>query len=334
MEIINNSLSNLDKQLQKNIKDLQNEYQKAILDTSKYYFNSYTDFDISLIEYFPDIKNTPRILPENHRYNPKMVIEYDKDRNPVKILREGDWDTDIGYLQNRKVMYEIELIQCWDKEVVETIENIDICNFKEFMSDKDFWNKLINKTLYKSISRYNFFNIRFKDTECTDIQIKVDLKYKVEGIWKFKLEVDNYLNLKSNICINGFTTQNIYFCFNKIPFPDFAFLTNNRLQRLVISGENNILNYRHKDTILSKDKEEEILNKSKFIVPENYEEVYKYFDNFRKLANWYIEGLKEEKNKIINLEKQITQDKEKIKKLENELKQKDVLLEKYKSLVN
>lgn len=56
MEIINNSIINLDKHLQETIKKLQNEYEKGILDICKHYQNIFTEFDKSLLECFPSIK--------------------------------------------------------------------------------------------------------------------------------------------------------------------------------------------------------------------------------------------------------------------------------------
>lgn len=336
MEIINKSLQVLDTNLASAIQKLKNEAQQAIVNTADYYFNSYKNYDITLVNYFPKLSNMPEIKPENIRFNPKMVIEYDiLNQEPKKILREGDWNKDIGYLPNRKVMYEIELIQCRHINEAKIFENLDIYNLKNFMNDGNFW----TKDLFHIPQDINIYNINELPKKCRKVRIGTntfnvnDINFK-EPIWKFILEVDNYLNITSKLCMDGYITENIYFCFNKTPFPDFSFLSNNKFKNFIMSGEHNILNEIHKDIIFSNDKNQYILTKSRYFVPENYKEVYNYFNGIRKLGNLYNELDKEDKNKIIYLEEQLNLDKEKIKNLEKQLKDKSDLLEKYKSLVN
>jgi hypothetical protein len=329
MDIINTSIFNLDKQLQKNIKSLQYEYQKAILDTSKYYFNLYSDFDNSLKSCFTELQNIPEILPENYKYNPIMIIEFDNNRKPSKILREGDWNKDMGYLQNRKIIYDIDLIQVSKDELIEStkfIDNTDITSLDNLFSNR-LWNIIYPEQINLIHGMAKITANRFWNSLNSNNQI-------INQFRKFKLRVDNYLNIESSICINGYSTENIYFCFNKISFPDLAFTSNKKLNKLIITEFNNVINVQNKNIIFSKDKENDILDKSKYFIPNNYGEVYTYFDNFRKLATWYNTEVKEHKNKIICLEQQVNLDKEKIENLETELKQKNELLNNYKNLVS
>lgn len=275
MEIINNSIINLDKHLQETIKKLQNEYEKGILDTCKHYQNIFTEFDKSLLECFPVLNDMPSVLPEDIRFNPKIVIEFVNNRKASKILRDGYWNNDYGFIQNRKIMYEIDLFQ--------------------FVNEKE----MIGASIH---------NINPKN--------------------KMKFKVDNYLNIECNLICS-----NIYLCFNKIPFPEIAFTTKKLLNDIICNNcMNNSIIYQHK--ILSKDWDNNVLEKCKYFIPDNYEEVYNYFEGFRKLANWHHGIVNVDKQRIKHLESECKLDKKKIEKLENEIKNKNEMIEKYKNLVN
>lgn len=334
MEIINNSIINTNTHLQETIKKLQNEYEKGILDTCKHYQNIFTEFDKSLLEYFPVLNDMPSVLPEDIRFNPKIVIEFDNNRKASKILRDGYWNNDYGFIQNRKIMYEINLFQIYDdiiKEIAKEIKIYDITILQKLILYLRQHCKLNNNSNLLFIERIE------------------------EKAWKCKLKVDNYLNIESDIYINEHSTENIYFCFNKIPFPEIAFTTNKLLNDIIYSYDNSIINFKkinnsydillsrrnisimhckRENDILSKDNDNNVLEKCKYFIPDNYEEVYNYFEGFRKLANWHHGIVNVDKQRIKHLESECKLDKKKIEKLENEIKNKNEMIEKYKNLVN
>jgi hypothetical protein len=290
LQLTSNSLQSIEKNLNIDIQNKKHEINKLILDMSLHYTNRYQDFNKSINNIFPSLNELT--IKNKDIFNPSLVIEYNfKIKKPINILKKDDWNNDDGYVNNRKVMYEIELIQCWDKEVVETMENIDICNFKSFLKNSKFWREKLIKGFYRiDIRNNNFYST---------------LEYLGE-VCKFKLEVDNYLNLNykfydNNECIKA----NIYFCFNKIIFPEFAFLSNNKLKRLVISKKNNIINNNYINKLLENNSEykNNILDKSKSFIPENYSEVYNYFNGIRKMIKLYNKNIKTKKQEFNDISK-------------------------------
>lgn len=300
MDIINTSLNNLKLELNNSIKKLKDEYEKTILDTSNYYKNIFTEFDKYLLEYFPQINDFPNVLPQNIRYNPSIIIEYDNDRKPKQILRKGDrdWNEDIGYLPNRKIMYSINLIYFDHKDIAIEVENLDISNIYRFIST--------NWLIY----------------------IRKGINY--QNIIKLELHIDNYLNIQPYVSNQNKTNSNVYFCFNKIPFPEVAFTTK-RLKNLIVSNINNIINNYN---INSKDNELDILNKAKYYIPDNYEEIYNYYDGYRKLSGMYNTLINENKDKLKVLGDENELYKNKNNELEKELEYTKDMLNKYKSLVH
>lgn len=330
MDIINNSITNLEKKLEENIKLIKDEYHNSILETSTYFKNVYQDFDNSLLECFPVLNDNIYKNIDHSPFNPKLIIDYSLDnRQPEKILREGDWDTNIGFLLHRKEMYEIDLIQCNNIQSIfnNEIENKDITNIISFLNT------------YINIQSDGRGQISIKAHESV-FQIKIEnyirtinrgyIKFNNNIVGKIKLIIDNYLNIYCKINgLNG-NNVNIYFCFNKILFPDIAFTTDKKLRRLVIDPVHNIL---VQGKLFSKDAEQEILEKAKNFIPENYNEVYNYFEGFRKLGNWHMINIKDNKQKINDLEQKNKDLEIKINDLEIKIKDKQEMINKYKTLL-
>lgn len=334
MDIINNSITNLEKKLEENIKLIKDEYHNSILETSTYFKNVYQDFDNSLLDCFPVLNDNIYKKIDTSPFNPKLIIDYSLDnRQPEKILREGDWDTNTGFLLHRKEMYEIDLIQCNSEQLKlnNNIENTDITNIIRFLNT--YINIQSDGRGQISIRAHEFlFQIKI---EHLNLSVRTNnrgyIKFKDDTVGKIRLIIDNYLNIYCKInSLNG-NNVNIYFCFNKILFPDIAFTTDKKLRRLVIDPTHNILV--QAANLFSKDAEQEILEKAKNFIPENYNEVYNYFEGFRKLGNWHMINIKDNKQKINDLEQKKKDLEIKINDLEIKIKDKQEMINKYKSLL-
>lgn len=234
----------------------------------------------------------PSVLPEDIRFNPKIVIEFDNNRKASKILRDGYWNNDFGFIQNRKIMYEIDLFlvenYIRDKDYILVYKNSDITtldNNLELVRREKYGNRSSDLTNFRHVLS------TLKNTS------------------KIKFKVDNYLNIECNS-----RCGNIYFCFNKIPFPEIAFTTNKLLNDIICSHDNSIIKFsKRENNVLSKDNDNYVLEKSKYFIPYNYEEVYNYFEGFRKLANWHHGIVNVDKQRIKHLESECKLDKKRLK---------------------
>lgn len=316
MEEINKSIVNLEQQLELSIKTLKKEYLLGIHNSQKHIKEINDIFDNGLKEFgiiSPGEESA-------HLFNPEIVIDYNEKREPIKVIRKGDWDETLGFLPNRKVMYEIELLDY---------------NTSQIKNEEDYL------SLFTNLSNYNkFYNdllrgnlIRLRGCGGSDIHQNF-VNNRI-----FTLQVDNYLNIMSFSNHNNYQmSKNIYFCFNKTIFPDFVFTTGKKLSNILIKEENNNINRDHMTFMKSKDAEPGILLNSKYFIPDNYDEVYQYFVKVRNMIHNQIIPFKKDmeiKDKEVKTLKMDNKSKDKeIAELKLQLQQKNNLVEKYKDLVS
>ena len=321
MEEINKSIVNLEQQLEQSIKTLKKEYQLGIHNSQKHIKAINDIFDNGLKEFGIISPGEESASP----FNPEIVIDYNEKREPIKVIRRGDWDETLGFLPNRKVMYEIELL---DYNISQ------IGNEEAYLS------------LFTNLNNYNkFYNEYLNTNSWTRFGVNrvcgrpVDLKPEFVNNRIFKLQVDNYLNIMSFSNHNNYQmSKNIYFCFNKTVFPDFVFTTGKKLSNILIKDEKNNINKDHMTFMKSKDTEPGILSNSKYFIPDNYDEVYQYFVKVRDMIHNQIVPFKKDmeiKDKELERLKTENESKDKeIAELKLQLLQKNNLLEKYKELVS
>ena len=322
MEEINKSIVNLEQQLELSITRLKKEYLLGIHKSQKHIKAINDIFDNGLKEFGIITPGEESSTP----FNPEVVIDYNEKREPTKVIRKGDWDETLGFLPNRKVMYEIELLDY---------------NISEIRNEK------VYLSLFTNLSNYDkFYNEHVKGHSYTRIGFSgsgkntyIDIHPNVINNRIFTLQVDNYLNIMSFSNHNNYQmSKNIYFCFNKTIFPDFVFTTGKKLSNILIKYEKNNINENHMAFMKSKDNEPGILSNSNYFIPDNYDEVYQYFVKVRDMIHNQIIPFKKDmeiKDKELETLKTDNESKDKeIAELKLQLQQKNILLEKYKELVS
>lgn len=320
MEEINKSIINLEQQLEQSIKTLKKEYLLGIHNSQKYIKEINDIFDNGLKEF-------GIIAPGEEcetTFNPEVVIDYNENREPTKVIRKGDWDETLGFLPNRKVMYEIELLDYNNKQI-----NGVKPRYLAFITNLINYSKFY--VMLDTRPEPNYYKyVVLPPTTINQIIINNRL---------FKLQVDNYLNIMSfSNYHNCQMTKNIYFCFNKTIFPDFVFTTGKKLSNIIINDENNIINRTYMLYIKSKDAEPATLSHSKCFIPDNYDEVYQYFVKVRDMIHNQIipfkKGMEIKDKELRTLETDNESKEKEIVELKLQLRQKNNLIEKYKDLVS
>lgn len=319
MEEINKSIINLEQQLEQSIKTLKKEYLLGIHNSQKYIKEINDIFDNGLKEF-------GIIAPGEEcetTFNPEVVIDYNENREPTKVIRKGDWDETLGFLPNRKVMYEIELLDYNDKQLP----------YSPYSRQKEMYLAFLTNLINYS----KFCELIFNQIKFVTIDITIDKGFLNNRL--FKLQVDNYLNIMSfSNYHNCHMTKNIYFCFNKTIFPDFVFTTGKKLSNIIINDKNNIINQQYMTLIKSKDHEPNTLSHSKCFIPDNYDEVYQYFVKVRDMIHNQIipfkKGMEIKDKELRTLETDNESKEKEIVELKLQLRQKNNLIEKYKDLVS
>jgi len=328
MEEINKSIVNLEQQLEQSIKTLKKEYQLGIHNSQKHIKVINDIFDNGLKEF-------GIISPGEERsklFNPEIVIDYNEKREPIKVIRKDDWDETLGFLPNRKVMYEIRLIGCEDYQLDIKLFNINT--------------KLLNK-----ISRINFDpslrEICQNNSSCIDCNNLINIKLYVDNY--LNIMIDKYDETYLKNCRRFEQQKNkqdrqsmIYLCINKLPVPEYCFNYKLKLNNIYIEkkkgsmlfSEGPIMNLIHN---YNKNEKHSIIG-FKYFIPDNYDEVYQYFVKVRDMIHNQIIPFKKDreiKDKELETLKTDNESKDKeIAELKLQLQQKNNLLEKYKDLVS
>ena len=297
MDEINKALQHLDTTLSESTQKLKQQYCDGIHATTSHFQNIYNDFDQLAAKYIQSLSQPSTLPTAPNPFNTKIVIEV-QDGKPTKVTRPDDWNTDIGYLPNRREMYTISAYQFWDKELGKIVKDINVNTLNSHVG-----------MCGCSGPRETHVSISYNSSGGSKRQCiaKHDQLIRMTPI-----TVDNYLNISYN---------DIYICFNKLVFPEFAFTTGIKYNDMYISSNYNIYGDQY-SKVYSKDTENSTLYMAHYCIPDNWLDVYNYFDGIRAMIH----------SKVFNIDTQRLCDlEEENAKLKAELEQKQTLIDKYKS---
>ena len=292
MDKINKALQNLHTTLAESKQKLRDDYCNGIRATSTHFQEIYNNFDTLASTYIPRYQTNNGVIDTitNEIFNPNIVIEC-VDGKPSIIVRPDEWNSEIGYLPNRREMYTITAyILKYDNNCIDE-------------------NKIIE--LSKNVEILNIHN--YDDVD-TIIKHAHSCRTNNPGVDVINISVDNYLNMYA---ILG-NKMGIYVCLNKVPFPEFAFTTNVKYNNMYIIYYKTV----YDTNIYSKNSDATTLCNASSCIPENWQEVYNYFDGIRAMIHAKVFNI--DTKHMVNLE-------EENGKLRADLEQKQKLLDKYKS---
>jgi hypothetical protein len=238
----------------------------TITKTAKQIQGNCSRFDNQIRKSFP---NCPEEPSNYDIFNPKRVVVIE-DGKAVKTI--DNWDTKEGILPNRYVKYDIRMVQTNNEEIGKAFDNIKIETFENTFSQLKCncnhnytcgcrcWNsqQILNN------KKYNNHPINFNNNQ------------NMNNFWIVNLHIDNYLNIYE-------PSNGLYIMFNKTPFPEFAFHSNHIFKDVYVSFNKCLFNNSKSGVIQSKDNEQKLLEHVNYLIPENYQTVYEYFNNTRKL---------------------------------------------------
>lgn len=250
--------------IEKGIRDIETKYEETqqkqktylidtINNTAKLIQNNCSKFDNLIRKYFTDCPEHPETF---NIFNPKRVIIIENDK-AVKTIE--NWNTKEGILPNRYVKYNIRCVQTSNKDVGKAFDNITI----------DKLCSIFNK-------KYGIDNNKLYDRNGGSVILLLSNRHELANYYIYDLEVDNYLNIYEQ-------TTGVYIMFNKIPFPEFAFHSNHKFNNIYVNFNECLFNNKNINKIHSKDNEKQMLELINHLIPENYEQIYQYFNNTRKL---------------------------------------------------
>ena len=263
--------------IETNFENTKSKQYKILLDsinkTSKKVYNNCSKFDRTIKKTFPQCPEPPEKIEV---FNPNRVICFDENLKANKTMDE--WDTTIGILPNRYVKYTINNYRYnndYDLEFKKKINERDI-TFYDNINTNEF-----DYTCFNCKTNTNVHNCATHGKHRkgfvinTDIFINNQTKSIIQHTTNnTKLVIDNYLNIYV-------PDEKIYLLFNKTPFPEFAFHSNHKLSHIYFDMNLNV----DSKVYMSKDEEniKLTLTMCDNLIPDNYKEVYDYFNNTRKL---------------------------------------------------
>lgn len=309
MESIEKGIQNIDAHTKNAIEKHKELLAKTIYDTAKKSKISLQSFEKQCLKIFPNIEKIG--IDSNELFNPHTVIEFREGKSHQVI---ESWNKTDGLLPNRKVMgkyyvdkmknqtqldentsdkmyyipernYKQDCMTYGGTQVKNFAGNNNICNFSvynlNFKSDYarisiiEQNNKVINKYL-NSLPGENII----KRGESRDYIFDFDAT--------ITFEIDNYLNLLHK-------PTGLYLMFNKIPFADSCFYFAREYNQLPDKEYYQIflskrvtdfdLQFTHQN-YQSIDNRNKLLEDINNIVPDNYDRIYKLFDDFRKFQSF------------------------------------------------
>ena len=308
MESIEKGIQNIDQHTKSAIEKHKELLAKTIYDTANKAKVSLQSFEKQCGKIFPEIDSIG--VDEQQAFNPHTVIEF-REGKSYQVMEL--WNKTDGLLPNRKVMgkYYVDKMKNknqLDKNTSEKMYYIPENNYKQDHMNysgshvKNFGNG--GSLNQYSVNNKNFFN-QYEKISIIEQNTKVISKYlnslNGENIIKrgesrdyifdfdgtITFEVDNYLNLFHK-------STGLYLMFNKNPFLEASFyfareynqLPNQDYYQIFLSKRVTDFNlqFTHQN-YQSVDNRSKLLEEINNIVPDNYERIYKLFDNFRKLSS-------------------------------------------------
>uniref|UniRef100_A0A6C0AD18 Uncharacterized protein n=1 Tax=viral metagenome TaxID=1070528 RepID=A0A6C0AD18_9ZZZZ len=284
---------------EKTIENFNSKTSQSIEEHKLYFINSVhklanevhshnTKIDKMFLEQFKDMleENNYEIL------NPHIVVEM-KDGKPHKVLES--WDTNKGVLPHLKFMseyYIYEGLEINDKFMEEFFDGYNISNSKgqggnnfgiKFNTYKELLNMSNDKLILKNYSSNNIYSPSKKYFKF-DIHLKQSLKpnksKKETGAFcgrSYKFKIDNYMNLYH-------PESGLYLMFNKIPYPDIAFILRDHTY---LSKKTNYLNFEFNKSVYdSIDNRDNFFENINELIPPNYQEEIIIFKKLRDLFEY------------------------------------------------
>lgn len=309
MESIEKGIQNIDEHTKNAIEKHKELLAKTIYDTANKTKVSLQSFENQCKRIFADIEKIG--IDEQQAFNPHTVIEF-REGKSYQVMES--WNKIDGLLPNRKVMGKYYVDKIKKNELNENTSKkmyyIPESNHKQdFMNTNSRHVKNFNGNMNINIQNYlvynkNFYN-NYEQISIIEQNNKVISKYlnslNSENIIKrgesrdyildfdatITFEVDNYLNLLHK-------PSGLYLMFNKNPFLDVCFyfareynqLPNKDYYQIFLSKRVIDFNFQFThQNYQSIDNRKKLLEDINNIVPDNYERIFKLFDNFRKLSS-------------------------------------------------
>ena len=311
MESIEKGIHNIDLHTKNSIEKHKDLLAKTIYDTASKAKVSLQSFEKQCGNIFSDIDSIG--VDEQQAFNPHTVIEF-REGKSHQVLES--WNKTYGLLPNRKVMgkYYVDELNELDENtskktyyVPEKNSKSDTLNFQtDQLSEPAFTGNPslsqcalangIGYNLYKNYHRISFIEqngkviSKYLNTLNGENIIKrgESRDYIFDFDETITFDVDNYLNLFHK-------STGLYLMFNKNPFLDANFyfareynqLPNQDYYQIFLSKRviDFNLQFTHQN-YQSLDNRSKFLEEINNIVPDNYQRIYKLFENFRKLSSY------------------------------------------------
>ena len=311
MESIEKGIHNIDLHTKNSIEKHKELLAKTIYDTASKAKVSLQSFEKQCGRVFSDIDSIG--LDEQQAFNPHTVIEF-REGKSHQVLES--WNKTYGLLPNRKVMGKYYVDKLNNELDENTSKKIYYIPERDHKSDhfnsnnsrvKDFRNNCSpnSYTLNSTSGIYNLCH-NYHQISFIEQNGKVISKYlntlNGENIIKrgesrdyifdfdetITFEVDNYLNLFHK-------SSGLYLMFNKNPFLDASFYFAREYNQLPdqdyyqIFLSKRVIEFNLQFTqqnYQSVDNRSKLLEEINNIVPDNYQRIYKLFENFRKLSSY------------------------------------------------
>ena len=313
MESIEKGIHNIDQHTKNSIEKHKELLSKTIYDTANKAKVSLQSFENQCRKIFTDIDSIG--VDEQQPFNPHTVIEF-RDGKSHQVMES--WNKTDGLLPNRKVMgkYYVDKIQKNDLDE-NTSKKMYYIPEKGIKSDTlNCQQEQLSNPAFTSNDKLQYYNLKnngnynlyshYHKISFIEQNGKVISKYlnslngeniikrgeSREYIFDFDgtitFEVDNYLNLFHK-------PTGLYLMFNKNPFLEACFyfarefnqLPNQDYYQIFLSKRVTDLNlqFTHQN-YQSVDNRSKLLEQINDIVPDNYQRIYKLFENFRKLSSF------------------------------------------------
>lgn len=234
--------------------------------------NNSSSLDSQFSRYFPEIQNLGKTSSEP--FNPKYVCEM-RDGKGHQMIEE--WNKDLGILPDRKVMGSFQLVNL-------VIAMYNSYSTTVFIGDKmkisglgtPDKKALMIPTEYRTSHNIHqhMYDAEYNNLKSYIISQKLYHSDFNDLLTVYKtFEYDNYLNLYD-------TSTGLYLMFNKTSFPLMAFFM--RPNIFYKKLDPNSASFMITNNYTSRDARPNFLSQINQVIPDDYNEVFKFYDRFRK----------------------------------------------------
>lgn len=289
MDTVEQGLRNIDKHHLKAIEKHKELYAKTVFDSATHSNISSKNLDLEFNKHFPEIDSIG--IEEETPFNPTTVIQLGEVYKEIET-----WNKDDGLLPNRKVMGEYYIDTCeYRNDTNKYYCKTHNKGFPNFNNGYHLNGNTNNVQLSAMIlpcgcnlwTSNNTIIINAHLSETPDIKRGIDKPLFMPDK-SYTLEVDNYLNLYHK-------ETGLYLMFNKTAFPMIPFYFKDK----VIYSSKRIEQFKNeklftKEYQKSRDSREEFLEDIKQIIPDNYNDIFTFFNRFRQFKSFKYEVSEEE----------------------------------------